>query len=380
MSLVTIERMPGEPAASRIAVPLGARAYDVVIGPGLIGTAGARIADRLGRRRALVVTDETVAAAHLDPLAASLSGAGIRAGHHVVAPGEGSKAWPVLEGTVEAILSAGLERSDLVIALGGGVVGDLAGFAAAVARRGMPFVQIPTTLLAQVDSAVGGKTGINTAQGKNLVGAFHQPALVLADTEVLSTLPDRHRRAGYAEIVKIALLGDAAFFERLEAQGAAAMTGGLTDAIATAVAAKAAIVTEDERESGRRALLNLGHTFAHAVERCAAYDARIVHGEAVGLGLALAFRLSATLGLCRQDEAARVARHLRAAGLPTTFADLPVPMTAEAIAGAMAQDKKVRDGIIRFVLVNRIGDAFVSDGVDPETLAAFLTHEGLPPS
>ncbi|MBJ3774201.1 3-dehydroquinate synthase [Acuticoccus mangrovi] len=367
-------------ARETITVPLGERAYDVLIGDGLIAEAGRLIADRLKRCRALVVTDETVAALHLAALDASLEAAGIRAAHHVVPAGEGSKSIAGLVGTVDAILDAELERGDLVIALGGGVVGDLAGFAAAVARRGMPFVQVPTTLLAQVDSAVGGKTGINTRHGKNLVGAFHQPSLVIADTSVLDTLPERHRRAGYAEIVKIALLGDADFFARLERQGAGALREGLPAAIARAVAAKAAVVTEDEREAGRRALLNLGHTFGHAVERSAGYDDRVVHGEAVGLGLALAFRLSVALGLCPPEDAARVARHLQAVGLPTRFADVPVPLDATSLTAAMAQDKKVKDGVIRFILVNRIGDAFVSNGVDPGALAAFLAAEGLAPS
>jgi 3-dehydroquinate synthase len=361
----------------RIAVPLGERRYEVLVGPGLLAAAGEEIAARLGRRRAIVVTDGLVADLHLPALRDALADAGIRAACHVVPPGEESKSVGELHRTVDAILDAELERGDLVIALGGGVVGDLAGFAAAIARRGMPFVQVPTTLLAQVDSAVGGKTGINTRHGKNLVGAFHQPSLVLADTDVLETLPERHRRAGYAEIVKIGLLGDAAFFDRLEAQGPAAMRGGLVDAIATAVAAKAAIVTEDEREAGRRALLNLGHTFAHAVERSAGYDGRIVHGEAVGLGLALAFRFSVALGLCAEADAARVEAHLSAVGLPTRFRDLPVVPAAEDLVAAMQQDKKVKDGIVRFILVNRIGDAFVSDGVPPEALTGFLTAEGL---
>lgn len=364
----------------RVEVPLGSRAYDVLVGPDLIAEAGERIANRLGRRRAIVVTDETVAGLHLDRLETSLAASGIRCVTHVVPEGEASKSVEMLHGTVDAILDAELERGDVVVALGGGVVGDLAGFAAAITRRGMPFVQVPTTLLAQVDSAVGGKTGINTRHGKNLVGAFHQPALVLADTSTLETLPARHRRAGYAEIVKIGLLGDLAFFERLESLGAAAMHEGLVDAIATAVAGKAAIVAEDERESGRRALLNLGHTFAHAVERCADYDGRVVHGEAVGLGLALAFRLSAMLGVAPPQDAERVEAHLAAVGLPTRFTDVPVPIGAAELRRAMQQDKKVKDGVIRFVLVKRIGDAFVSSGVAPEALEAFLRDEGLPES
>ncbi|WP_439648295.1 3-dehydroquinate synthase [Acuticoccus kalidii] len=363
-----------------IDVPLGERRYDVVIGGGLLPAAGALIKDRLGTRRALIVTDETVAPLHLGTLQASLDAAGIGATAHIVPEGEASKSVTRLHEVVDAILDGELERGDIVIALGGGVIGDLAGFAAAITRRGMPFVQVPTTLLAQVDSAVGGKTGINTRHGKNLVGAFHQPALVIADTDTLATLPMRHRRAGYAEIVKAGLLGDRAFFERLEALGAAVLTDELIETIATAVQAKADIVTEDEREAGKRALLNLGHTFAHAVERCAGYDGRIVHGEAVGLGCAVAFRFSVALGLCPAEDAERVARHLDIVGLPTRFDQIPVPLTAKGLSEAMTQDKKVKDGIIRFVLVNAIGEAFVSDGIAPERLAAFLKDEGLPPS
>ncbi|WP_108659654.1 3-dehydroquinate synthase [Acuticoccus kandeliae] len=363
-----------------ITVPLGERAYDVLIGDGLIAEAGALIAARLGKRRTLIVTDESVAALHLSALQAGLKAGGLASTSHVVPAGESSKSIGHLTATVDAILDAELERGDIVVALGGGVVGDLAGFAAAITRRGMPFVQVPTTLLAQVDSSVGGKTGINTRHGKNLVGAFHQPALVLSDIATLSTLPDRHRRAGYAETVKAGLLGDRAFFERLEAQGAAALTDGLVEAIARAVEMKAEIVVEDERETGRRALLNLGHTFAHAVERCAGYDDRVVHGEAVGLGCALAFRFSVALGHCPAEDAERVARHLQAVGLPTTFADIPVPLNAEDVAGAMSQDKKVKDGVVRFVLVNGIGDAFVADGVPPARLISFLKSEGLPSS
>jgi len=373
---MSVGRQPSAPLC--VDVPLGERAYAVLVGPDIIAEAGSRIADRLGRRRAIVVTDEVVAGLHLDRLEAALASEGIRALTHVVPEGEGSKCLEVLGGTVDAILDAELERGDVVIALGGGVVGDLAGFAAAVTRRGMPFVQVPTTLLAQVDSAVGGKTGINTRHSKNLVGAFHQPALVLADTTTLGTLPARHRRAGYAEIVKMGLLGDAAFFDRLERLGAAAMHEDIAGTIATAVAGKAAIVVEDERESGRRALLNLGHTFAHAVERCAGYDGRIVHGEAVGLGLALAFRLSVALGICPREDAGRVEAHLAAVGLPTSFRDVPVCLGAAELAAAMQQDKKVKDGVIRFVLARRIGDAFVSSGVAPDALAAFLVSEGLP--
>ncbi|ORE94275.1 3-dehydroquinate synthase [Stappia sp. 22II-S9-Z10] len=364
-------------APRTVHVPLGERAYDVLIGDNLIAEAGGHIAARLGKRRALVVTDEVVAGLHLSPLMASLEAAGIGATALALPEGEATKSAERLLQTVDAILDAGLERSDIMIALGGGVIGDLAGFAAAVARRGMPFVQVPTTLLAQVDSSVGGKTGINARQGKNLVGAFHQPSLVLSDLSALATLSERHRRAGYAEIVKIGLLGDAAFFDRLEALGPRVFTDGLAEAVATAVAAKAEVVVADEREAGRRALLNLGHTFAHAVERCAGYDGRVVHGEAVGLGLALAFRFSQALGYSSGQDTVRVERHLAAVGLPTRFDEVPVPLDAGSMIAAMAQDKKVKDGIVRFVLVNRIGDAFVSSGVAPGALRDFLSAEGL---
>ncbi|MEO1104890.1 MAG: 3-dehydroquinate synthase [Pseudomonadota bacterium] len=371
---------PAQSAPIAVNVPLPGRAYDVIIGSGLIEGAGPRIAEVCGVRRAIVVSDDAVASLYLETLMRSLTAAGILAETYVVRQGEGSKSSTVLMEVVEAILAARLERRDLVIALGGGVVGDLAGFAAAIARRGMPFVQVPTTLLAQVDSAVGGKTGINSPHGKNLIGAFHQPALVLADTGALDTLPMRHRRAGYAEIAKAGLINDAAFFARLEALGADVLTTDLAETIATAVRIKAAVVLADETEAGERALLNLGHTFAHAIEQGAGYDGRIVHGEAVALGICLAFRLSAKLGLARDVDCARVVSHFAAVGLPTRFDDLPVRFGALQIQGAMAQDKKVMDGVIRFVLVRGIGEAFVSDGVAPDTIAAFLKDEGLPSS
>ena len=362
----------------RIAVPLGSRSYDVLIGDGLIEVAGHELRAVSQARRAMVVSDATVAPLYLDALSRSLEGEGFATSAHIVAPGEGSKSFATLAEVVDAILAAGLERGDVVVALGGGVVGDLSGFAAAIARRGTAFAQVPTSLLAQVDSAVGGKTGINTVRGKNLVGAFHQPILVLADTLALATLAERERRAGYAEIAKIGLIGDADFFARLEALGSRAPYEDVVGSIATAVAAKAAIVTEDERESGRRALLNLGHTFAHAVERCAGYDGTIVHGEAVGLGLCLAFRLSAALDLCPDQDAQRVASHIGAVGLPTTFADITKPLSRGDLVAAMAQDKKVKDGVVRFVLAREIGDAFVSEGVADEALSQFLAKEGLP--
>lgn len=361
----------------RIMVPLGARSYEVLIGEGLVDRAGDLIAETFAPRRLFVVTDETVAGLHLSRLQGSL---GQRlAGVHVLPSGEVAKSWDGLIGAVDAILAAELERADAVIAFGGGVVGDLAGFSAAVARRGMPFVQVPTTLLAQVDSSVGGKTGINTAHGKNLVGAFHQPRLVLADTDLLITLSERERRAGYAEIVKIALINDSAFFERLDALPRPA-DEELAASIATAVAAKAMIVAADEREAGERALLNLGHTFAHAVERIGGYDGRILHGEAVALGLCLAFRFSAALGYASDADAVRVAAHMARLGLPSGFGDIAVPCTRSAMMAAMAQDKKVQNGVIRFILTRGIGQAFVSRGAPTGALDAFLSSEGLPAS
>ncbi|MEM7695898.1 MAG: 3-dehydroquinate synthase [Pseudomonadota bacterium] len=365
--ITTLERVP---------VALGDRAYDVLIGEGLLDEAGPRVAQTVGPNHAMVVADEAVAAHYGDRLTASLTRAGISADITLVPPGEASKSATRLIAVTEAILAAGLERDDCVIALGGGVVGDLAGFAAAIARRGMPFVQIPTSLLAQVDSSVGGKTGINAPQGKNLIGAFHQPRLVLTDLAVLRTLSERERIAGYAEIAKIALINDAAFFARLEALGERATTD-LAASIATAVAAKAAIVIADEREAGQRALLNLGHTFAHAIEAAGGYDGRIIHGEAVGLGICLAFRLSVRLGLCSPEDAERVDRHIKAVHLPTRFDAIAVRPTISGMKAAMAQDKKVKDGVIRFILTRGIGAAFVSDGVPDGPLTEFLSSEGL---
>ncbi|MEM6762714.1 MAG: 3-dehydroquinate synthase [Pseudomonadota bacterium] len=365
------------PAVRKVRVDIPCRAYDVLIGDGVMERAGQEISAFRPGGRVLIVSDEVVAPLHLPTLTSSIAAAGLEVSDMLVAEGEASKSPGPLMEVVETILDRGLERSDVVVALGGGVVGDLAGFAAAIARRGMPFVQVPTSLLAQVDSAVGGKTGINSAHGKNLIGAFHQPALVLADTRALKTLSTRHQRAGYAEIAKIALINDAAFFARLEALGANALTKGLVDAIETAVAAKAAVVVADEKEAGDRALLNLGHTFAHGVERIGGYDGRIVHGEAVGLGICVAHRFSVYLGLCDPADAARVSAHMAAVGLPTCFGDIAITVTAPALEDAMAQDKKVKDGVIRFVLTRGVGKAFVSEGLPPDVIRAFLVSEGL---
>ncbi len=361
-----------------VEVALGARSYAVRIGPGLIARAGDEIAPLLHRPRVAVVTDATVAALHLPALLAALGRAGIEATALTLPAGEATKGWEGLRACVEGLLEAKVERRDVVVALGGGVIGDLAGFAAAILRRGVRFVQLPTTLLAQVDSSVGGKTGINTAQGKNLVGAFHQPALVLADIDVLASLPPRDFLAGYGEVVKYGLLGDAAFFAWLEAHGPALAAGdaGLrAEAVRRSVAMKAAIVARDETEEGERALLNLGHTFGHALEAATGYSDRLLHGEGVAMGCALAFALSARLGLCPQEVPSRVQAHLRAMGLRCDPAAIPGGLPGpEALMALMAQDKKVRDGRLRFVLARDIGAAFVADDVPPEAVRALLAE------
>jgi 3-dehydroquinate synthase len=351
-----------------VGVPLGARSYDILIGDGLIDRAGERIAPVLQRPRLAVITDETVAALHLDRLRAACEAAGVGIAALVLPPGESTKSWRGLERSVEWLLAEQVGRDDVVAAFGGGVIGDLAGFAAAILRRGVRFVQIPTTLLAQVDSSVGGKTGINSALGKNLVGAFHQPSLVLADTGLLGTLPERELRAGYAEVVKYGLLGDGAFFAWLERNGAALIAGGAAaraHAVRRACEMKAGIVVLDETEQGERALLNLGHTFAHALEAATGYSDRLLHGEAVAIGCVLAFEVSAGLGLCQPEDAERVLGHLAATGLKTRLADVPGPLPdADALIGLMAQDKKVRDGRIAFVLARGIGQAFLTREAD----------------
>ena len=356
-------------------VPLGERAYDILVGRGVLGDAGERIAG-LEARAAFVVTDAHVGTEHGDRLASVLTGAGLRTAGITVPPGETSKNFRQLEDVVNAMLEAKIERGDLVVALGGGVVGDLAGFAAAILRRGVRLVQVPTSLLAQVDSSVGGKTGINAPAGKNLIGAFHQPSLVLADTALLDTLPIRELRAGYAEVVKYGLIDDPDFFAWCEAHGGRVLAGGpeRDHAVAVSCRAKAAVVVEDEREEGRRALLNLGHTFAHALERIVAYDgARLVHGEAVAIGLVLAFRFSAALGLCAEADADRVRRHLASLGLPTGLSDVPGGFgSPEAMLDAMAQDKKVKAGRLTFILARGIGRSFIAEGVEAEDVLAFL--------
>ena len=366
-------------APTLVTVDLGARSYDIVIGRRLLERAGEELARRMPGRRIAVVTDETVARFHLTTLTTSLRAAGIEFTTVTVPAGEQSKSFETLAKVVDSVLAAHIERSDIVVAFGGGVVGDLAGFAASIVRRGVRVVQIPTTLLAQVDSSVGGKTGINTGRGKNLVGAFHQPSLVLADAGVLDTLTPRHLNAGYAEIVKYGLLGDATFFAWLEANWRAVLAGWpeREHAIAVACRGKARTVAADEREeSGARALLNLGHTFGHALEAACGYSDRLLHGEAVSIGTVLAFEFSARRGLCSPDDARRVAAHLEAVGLPTRMQDIPgPPMVAETLMEHIAQDKKVSRGQLTFILVNGIGSAFVAHDVPPAEVAAFLAEK-----
>jgi len=363
-----------------VAVGLGARAYEVLIAPGLLDAAGARIAPFLKRRRVAVVSDETVWALHGARLTASLAAAGIESFPIVVPPGEQTKSFEGLAGLSDGLLALALDRGDLLVAFGGGVVGDLTGFAAAIYKRGVDFVQIPTTLLAQVDSSVGGKTAIDTPRGKNLIGAFHQPRLVLADLDVLGTLSEREMRAGYAEVVKYGLLGDFSFFEWLEANGPGVLARepqALAHAVARSVEMKAEIVAEDETEQGRRALLNLGHTFGHALEAETGYGAALLHGEAVAAGQALAFRFSAELGLCRRQDAARAAAAIAAAGLPIALDQVPGgPFPADRLVGHMAQDKKAEGGRLTFVLARGLGEAFVAKDVDAGAVRDFLIKEG----
>ncbi|MGH6736789.1 MAG: 3-dehydroquinate synthase [Methyloceanibacter sp.] len=370
----------GGASETTVEVALAGRSYAIVIGEGLIASAGRRIAAALPRARCAVVSDANVARLHLAPLKASLEQDGIFLGSAVVAPGETSKSFPVLEKLCETLLELGVERGDCVIAFGGGVVGDLAGFAASILRRGVRVVQMPTTLLAQVDSAIGGKTGIDTKQGKNLIGTFHQPSLVLADTAVLSTLSPREFRAGYAEVAKYGLLGDAPFFAWLEVNWADVFSGKdgkRRHAVETSARAKAKIVEADEREeSGTRALLNLGHTFGHALEAFAGYSDRLLHGEAIAIGMRLAFTYSVEQGLCPAEDAARIDAHFRAVGLPTRVADIPgdAPSAGELLR-LMAQDKKVMGGRLALVLARGVGAAFVESDVDMGRLTEFLKME-----
>ncbi len=358
-------------------VALGDRSYDILIGDNLIQSAGDEILARFGSVNVAVVSDDNVASHHMDLLVQSLEGAGLKATKIVVAPGEASKSWQVLETVVHGILSAKLERGDLVIALGGGVIGDLAGFAASIVRRGMAFVQIPTSLLAQVDSSVGGKTGVNAPHGKNLIGAFHQPGLVLADTSALDTLSDRHMRAGYAEVAKYGLINDDAFFSWLEENWSDVLKGGdaRRHAVATSCRAKAAVVAADEKEAGERALLNLGHTFGHAFERATGYSDRLVHGEAISIGMVLAHRFSCRMNLASMDDANRVKAHFNSVGLPTELSHIPGdPFSEDELMDHIAQDKKVSRGALTFILTNGIGKAFIANDVPPAEVKSFLAE------
>lgn len=356
----------------------GFRSYDVVVGRGVLAELGSRLAP-LAKGRTVIVTDETVAALHGPAALASLDAAGIKARLLTVPPGEGSKSFAELDRVLDRLIAFGLDRRDLVVALGGGVVGDLAGLAAALFMRGIDFVQVPTTLLAQVDSSVGGKTAIDTPRGKNLIGAFHQPRLVLADIDVLATLPERQLRSGWAEVLKHGLICDADFFDWLAGEGADGAAGGpeaLHHAVVRSVEIKSAIVGEDEKEAGRRALLNLGHTFGHAIEAELGFDENaLAHGEAVALGCAMAFRYSVAQGLCAAEDAARVEIVFEEAGLPTRLSQAGA-FSAQALLDRMAGDKKAEGGALTLILARAIGETFVDKAVDAGTLLAFLEEEG----
>jgi 3-dehydroquinate synthase len=362
-----------------VAVELGARAYKIHIGEGLLEDAGAFVKPLLNRPFTAIVTDENVAKFHLKALENSLAASGIKSVAIVLPAGEKTKSFAVLGDLCEQLLGAGIERRDKIIALGGGVIGDLTGFAAAILRRGVDFIQIPTTLLAQVDSSVGGKTGINTNHGKNLVGAFHQPILVLADTKLLETLPRRELAAGYAEVAKYGLLGDLPFFEWLESNVELLMRGdsqARSYAIHKSCRAKAAIVIEDETEQGVRAHLNLGHTFGHALESATGYSNRLLHGEGVAIGMVQAFRFSEKRGLCKAGTADRVAKHLKSVSLPTHMHEIEgkLPPIADLVE-IMRQDKKAQSGKITFILAHAIGDAFIAKNIPDAEVIAFLEED-----
>ncbi len=366
-------------AERKVHVPLGERAYDILIGPGLIARAGLEIASRVKGRKAAIITDEYVAPIYLEALVQSLDASGIASVTLVLPAGEKTKSFEHLMTVCDKVLEARIERNDYVIALGGGVIGDLSGFAAGIVRRGVRFVQIPTSLLSQVDSSVGGKTGINSRYGKNLIGVFHQPDLVLADTDVLNTLSEREFRAGYAEVAKYGLIDKPDFFAWLEANWQAVFAGGSAriEAIATSCQAKADVVVADERETGQRALLNLGHTFGHALEAATAYDsARLVHGEGVSIGMVLAHEFSARMNLASPDDARRVERHLKEVGLPTRMSEIPGALPpAEVLMDAIAQDKKVKGGQLTFILTRGIGQSFVANDVPASEVLSFLKEK-----
>jgi 3-dehydroquinate synthase len=364
--------------ANVVNVALGERSYDIIIGRGRLGSLGEKIAALRPGAKAAIVSDEIVARHHLAATEAALAAAGIGTSSVTVPPGESSKSFAMLERVCEALIAARIERADVVVALGGGVIGDLAGLAAALVRRGLDYVQVPTTLLAQVDSSVGGKTAIDSTHGKNLIGAFHQPVLVLADTALLDTLPERQFRAGYAEVVKYGLLGDPGFFAWLEANWRELFAGGgaREHAIAVSCRMKAAIVARDEREHGERALLNLGHTFGHALEAAAGFSDRLLHGEAIALGMTLAFAFSAKRGLLPRSEAERVERHLATVGLPIHLSSVPGgPPDADRLMELIAQDKKVKRGRLTFILARAVGASFVAPDVDAAEVRAFLVEK-----
>ncbi len=365
----------GEPII--VPVALGTRAYEIVIGRGVLSSLGARIKALRPGAKVAIVTDENVAKLHLAAAEAALKAAGIESAAIIVPPGEGSKNYATFEKVCEAVIAAKIERNDLIVALGGGVIGDLAGYVAASVRRGLDFVQVPTSLLSQVDSSVGGKTGINSKLGKNLIGAFHQPILVVADTALLDTLSPREFRAGYAEVMKFGLLGDAAFFTWLESNWQDLFAGGPAreHAIAICCRGKAGVVSRDERENGERALLNLGHTFGHAFEAGAGFSQRLLHGEAVALGCTMAFQYSAAKGLSSAADATRVRAHLDAVGLPTQVKQVQggVP-GVDSLMDLIDQDKKVKRGKLTFILVRGIGQAFVAGDVDPAEIRTFLAQ------
>lgn len=363
-------------AEKLVHVPLGERAYDILIGPGLIGRAGGEITSRIKGRKVAIVTDENVAPLYLKSLTDALQTDGIEVASLTLPAGEKTKSLDHLAAVCDMALAARIERNDAIIALGGGVIGDLAGFAAGIVRRGVRFVQIPTSLLSQVDSSVGGKTGVNSRHGKNLLGVFHQPDLVLADTDTLNTLSEREFRAGYAEVAKYGLIDQPDFFAWLEKNWKDIFAGGpaRAEAIAISCQAKSDVVVEDEFENGRRALLNLGHTFGHALEAATKYDSsRLVHGEGVAIGMALAYRFSARLNLASPDDAERVEAHLKAVGLPTRISDIPgEALPVERLMEAIAQDKKVKSGKLTFILTRGIGQSYVADDVAASEVLTFL--------
>ncbi|MCT4657025.1 MAG: 3-dehydroquinate synthase [Cohaesibacter sp.] len=368
------------PDASRLVhVDLGERSYDIHIGRNLLGNLGPLFAKMFGGAKAAIITDKTVAGLHLDAVQKSLEASGVETHVIVLEAGEKTKSYEGLTKACDAVLDTRLERGDLVVALGGGVIGDLAGFVAGIIRRGMRFIQVPTTLLSQVDSSVGGKTGINSGHGKNLIGLFHQPSLVLADSAVLDTLPRRDFAAGYAEVAKYGLINDPGFFAWLEANWQEVFAGGPAreEAIARSCQAKADVVAADEREAGQRALLNLGHTFGHALEGMAHYDAeRLVHGEGVAIGMVLAHEFSARLGLCDPSVTDRVIAHLEAVGLPTHIGAIAGEKpTSDLLMDFIAQDKKVSRGNLTFILTRGLGQSFVEKGVDPSEVKSFLEEK-----